>query len=110
MFRLESRVFGKLLHLARFQGWRPEKVSYEWPSETWETEIILPHLGPYMVGDVSDTDARGLATALQQIHDNEAAALDTEEYGALLTLLALLQDGPVRTALVSSHAPTKANL
>jgi hypothetical protein len=106
-FLFAPRVFGKLLHLAYFQGWRPEKVSHDWPSETWDTEIILPHLGPYMLGDVSETDARGLLAALRGLHDSEADSLDAEHYAALLTLLALLEDGPVRTLVAPSRVPAK---
>ena len=39
---MSSRAFGKLLHLARFNGWRPEKDAPDSPSRLWDTEIILP--------------------------------------------------------------------
>ena len=63
-YKMHPKSFGKLLHMARLEGWHPERVANEWPSDSWETEIILPHLGPYMPGRVSRADAEGLRVAL----------------------------------------------
>ena len=63
-YKMRPKAFGKLLHMARLHGWHPERVPHAWPSDSWETEIILPHLGPYMPGRVSRADAEGLRMAL----------------------------------------------
>ena len=38
-YRIRPRELGKLLHLARLEGWQPERVPSEWPSDSWETEM-----------------------------------------------------------------------
>jgi hypothetical protein len=43
--RVSPKGFGKLLHLARFHGWHPQRADPHWPSPSWNTEIILPHVG-----------------------------------------------------------------
>jgi hypothetical protein len=79
--------------MARLQGWQPERVPKQWPSETWETEIILPHLGPYMPGRVSKTDAEGLRIALTRAMATGTVAAEGNLQLAAGTLLQIARDG-----------------
>jgi len=99
---IAPRTFGRLLHLARFHGWRPEKVSHEWPSGSWDTEVILPHLGPYMPGHVSESDGFALAKALRELMASESGLLHGNEYLGLLILLKATTHGAfeVKTRLL----------
>ena len=91
--KLAPKAFGKLLHLARFHGWTPEQVGNDWPSTSWNTEIILPHVGPYMTGTVSKPDAARLTTALQKVIESESSGLDQRLYFAALGVLEVAKDG-----------------
>jgi hypothetical protein len=104
-FLIAPRTFGKLLHLARFHGWRPEKVSHDWPSGSWDTEIVLPHLGPYMPGPVSESDGFALSKALRQVMISEPAMLQAEEYLGLLILLKATAHGAFEVEMVTAEAP-----
>ena len=101
-YKMSPRAFGKLLHLARLEGWHPERVASEWPSDSWETEIILPHLGPYMPGRVSRTDAEGLRTALTRALATGAVAVEGTVQHAAVTLLQVARAGAFRVRLRSS--------
>jgi hypothetical protein len=90
---MAPKALGKLLHMARLQGWQPERVPKQWPSETWETEIILPHLGPYMPGRVSKTDAEGLRIALTRAMATGTVAAEGNLQLAAGTLLQIARDG-----------------
>jgi len=103
-YKMTPKAFGKLLHLARLEGWQPERVSSEWPSESWETEIILPHLGPYMPGRVSRVDAEGLRIALTRaLATGVVAAEGTVQYAAT-TLLQVARAGAFRVRLHLSES------
>jgi len=97
--RIAPKSFGKLLHLARFHGWEPEQVSSEWPSPSWNTEIILPHVGAYMAGPVSKMDADSLATAIQRVIESESSGLDQCLYFAALAVLEVAKNGEFDVAL-----------
>src|SRR5438552_7920595 len=56
-YDMTPKALGKLLHMAKLEGWQPERVSHQWPSDSWETQIILPHFELYMSGRVSRADA-----------------------------------------------------
>jgi len=98
-YKMTPKTFGKLLHMARLEGWHPERVDHEWPSESWETEIILPHLGPYMLGRVSRTDAEGLKTALTRALATGVVAIDGTAQYAAGTLLQVARAGAFRVRL-----------
>jgi hypothetical protein len=100
---IPPRTFGKLLHLARFHGWLPEKLPAEWPSESWNTEVILPHLGPYLPGPVSESDGLALAEALREVMRSESGLLDGEEYVGLLTLLKAATQGSFEVEMVTAE-------
>ncbi|MGA1238446.1 MAG: hypothetical protein ACO34E_16470 [Limisphaerales bacterium] len=97
--RLAPKAFGKLLHLARFHGWKPEQVNSEWPSETWNTEIVLPHVGAYMTGRVSQSDAGQLCAALGRVIDSESSGLDQRLYFAALGLVEVTKSGEFEVLL-----------
>jgi len=93
------RVFGKVLHLARLYGWHPEKVSSEWPVASWTTHLILPHIGPYMPGPVSESDALALAAALGKAVAAESAVLENDVYLGLMMVLNVAKHGAFEVEL-----------
>ncbi|HKI67985.1 MAG TPA: hypothetical protein VKA67_00220 [Verrucomicrobiae bacterium] len=103
-YKLNARAFGKVLHLARQQGWYPERVAGEWPAVTWDTEIILPHLGPYMPGRVSRADAEDLRKALTRALATGAVDVEGTVYLAATTLLQLAREGSFRVRLTNSNS------
>jgi hypothetical protein len=98
-FHIAPKALGKLLHLARLEGWQPERVSNDWPSDSWETEIILPHLGPYMPGRVSRGDADGLRRALTRALATGTVAADGTVQVAAETLLQITRQGAFRVVV-----------
>jgi len=103
-YRINPKSFGKLLHMARLNGWQPERVAHEWPSASWETEIILPHLGPYMPGRVSRVDAEGLRVALTRALATGAVAVDGTVQHASVTLLQVARAGAFRVCRSSAES------
>jgi len=91
--RVAPKDFGKLLHLARFHGWSPQRADPDWPSPAWNTEIILPHVGAYMAGSVSELDAQELASALSKVIQSESSGLDPTLYFAALAVLEVAKGG-----------------
>jgi len=102
--KIAPKAFGKLLHLARFHGWEPEQVSGKWPSASWNTEIILPHVGAYMTGSVSKEDAQRLSSALERVIDSESSGLDQRLYFAALGVLEVAKNGDFDVALETAVA------
>ena len=103
-YKINPKSFGKLLHLARLNGWNPERVPKEWPSNSWDTEIILPHLGPYMPGRISRADAEGLKVALTRALATGAVAVDGTVQLASVTLLQVARAGGFRVCLSHSES------
>ncbi len=101
-YKMIPKTFGKLLHMARQNGWKPERVANEWPSDSWETEIILPHLGPYMPGRVSRADAEGLRVALTRALATGAVAVEGTVQLASVTLLQVARAGEFRVCMNAS--------
>ena len=101
-FNINPKTLGKLLHLARLEGWQPERVSPEWPSESWDTTIILPHLGPYMPGRVSRADAESLRIALTRALATGTVAAEGTVQFAASALLQVAREGPFRVRLSQS--------
>jgi hypothetical protein len=102
-FRMTPRAFGKLLHLARFNGWLPEKTSHDWPSKSWGTEIILPHVGRYLPGTVSKEDAAGLLRALIRANATGEVASDGSLQFASQALLQMARDGSFDVRFDAGH-------
>jgi len=79
---MHSKTFGKLLHLARLQGWEPEKLPSNWPSTSWNTEVVLRDIEAYADGCVSKYDADGLRRALTRLMATEGLSFDKDLYMA----------------------------
>lgn len=103
-YSMNPKEFGKLLHMARLNGWQPERVPNEWPSNSWDTEIILPHLGPYMPGRVSRADAEGLRIALTRALATGDVAADGTVQLASVNLLQVARAGAFRVSLSASES------
>ena len=101
---ITPKALGKLLHLAKLQGWQPESVPNQWPSASWDTEIILPHLGPYMPGRVSRADAEGLRIALTRALATGTVAAEGNLQLAAGALLQAARDGAFRVLLSRSES------
>src|SRR5262245_5209318 len=91
-YQMKPKALGKLLHMARLEGWYPQRVPHEWPSDSWDTEMILPHLGPYIPGRVSKTDAEGLRIALTRALATGTVAAEGTVQIAAGTLLQLARE------------------
>jgi hypothetical protein len=91
--KINRKALAKLLHMAWLHGWRPERVPHQWPSSSWETEIIVPHLQPYLPGYVSKTDAQGLRKALTRAMATGDVAADGTVPFASVTLLQVAREG-----------------
>jgi hypothetical protein len=109
-YKMHPKAFGKLLHMARLEGWHPELVPHEWPSDSWETEIILPHLGPYMPCRVSRADAEGLRVALTRALATGTVAVEGTAQFAAATLLQVTREGAFRVRVHYSEIEDKPPL
>jgi len=102
--KMAAKAFGRALHLAHSQGWQPEQAPAEWPQTEWETVIILPHLGAYLPGIVSDEDAERLNQALQKVYRSKDSVCDQELYAALGTLLGVTAQGEFDVHFYASNS------
>jgi hypothetical protein len=102
---MPDRTFGKLLHLAQFNHWNAEKVEESWPSGSWNTEVILCHAYPYLPGDVSDSDARDLAGALQRCLAAQSSDLEEDLYLKAMVLFQLAKQGGFEVQVLADEAP-----
>jgi hypothetical protein len=91
--RLESKILCKVLHLAMFHGWCPERLTAQPPSASWDTEIIVPYLQPYLFGTVSEEDASALAAGLKRMLASEALGLPPQVHFAAVAILAVTEKG-----------------
>lgn len=91
---MESKTLCKVLHLVGFHGWRPERLENPVPTASWNTEIIVPHITPYLSGSLSASDAAGLAAALRTMLASESTGLPPEIHYAALVLQAISDRGP----------------
>jgi hypothetical protein len=103
-YLMRPKELGKVLHMARLEGWHPERVSNQWPSDSWETAIILPHLGPYMPGRISKVDARDLRVALTRALATGTVAAEGTVQTAAAALLQLAREGAFRVQLRASES------
>jgi len=91
--RLEARTLGKVLHLACFHDWHPERLEEAPPSASWSTEIIMPYVSPYLSGSVSAEDAANLTIGLKKVLASEGPGLATDVYLATLALASVAAQG-----------------
>jgi hypothetical protein len=91
--RLDSKTLSKVLHLAMFHGWKPERLATQPPSASWDTEIIVPYIEPYLFGSVSDPDAANLVRGLKRMLESEALGLQLPVLFAASAILAIAEDG-----------------
>lgn len=91
--RMEARTVSKILHLASFHGWQPERAGAPPPSASWDTEIVMPYVTPYLCGTVSNTDAENLLRGLKRVLASEGSGLQSDLYLALLGLIAIAEGG-----------------
>jgi hypothetical protein len=94
--RLSATAFGRLLHLARLNGWCPDTSPQDWAGGDWDTQILLPHLGPYVPGPVSAAEARSLTRALVKAAATGQTALDGSLHLASEALLHVARLGAFR--------------
>lgn len=99
---MRPKELGKVLHMARLEGWQPQRLPHEWPSESWETAIILPHLGPYMPGRISRSDAENLRVALTRALATGTVAAEGTVQTAAVTLLQMAREGAFHVRLSAS--------
>lgn len=91
--RIDAKILCKILHLVGFHGWHPERIEGPAPSASWETQLIVPHINPYLSGVVSEADAAGLSIGLQNMIAAEGLGLSPEIHYAALAVLAIAKGG-----------------
>ena len=91
--RMDPKTLSKVLHLAMFHGWTPERLTTQPPSASWDTEIIVPYIEPYLFGTVSDSDAASLVKGLKSMLDSEALGLPLPVLFAAAAILAIAENG-----------------
>ncbi len=106
--RLESKTVSKVLHLAMFHGWTPERLNAQPPSASWDTEIIVPYIEPYLFGTVSESDAASLVKGLKSMLDSEALGLPLPVLFAAAAILAIAQNGSFGIVMDTPADPAPA--
>lgn len=103
---LSSKAFGKLLHLAKQNGWEPERAPQDWPAADWDTQILLPYVGRYIPGLVSATEAKSLKGALSKASATGQFVIDGSLKLASEVLLQVAREGAflVRRTAREPHA------
>lgn len=91
--RIHARALAKVLHLATFHGWRPERIGWRAPIASWDTRIVMPYVTPYLSGVVSNSDAAGLVIALKDVLSSEGSGLPSDIYLAVLGVIAVAEGG-----------------
>jgi hypothetical protein len=91
--RIHARALAKVLHLATFHGWRPERIGWRAPIASWDTRIVMPYVTPYLSGVVSNSDAAGLVIALKDVLSSEGSGLASDIYLAVLGVIAIAEGG-----------------
>ena len=103
---MHPKVLCKVLHLATFHGWRPERLATQAPTASWDTELIVPYIEPYLFGNVSEMDASALAEALKRLLASEALGLSPQVHFSAAAVLAVAEKGPF--GIIADEAPTPA--
>ncbi len=93
VLRLSANAFGRLLHLAKQNGWEPERAPQDWPEANWDTQTFLPYVGCYMPGLISATEARSLKGALIKASATGEFAFDGSLKLASEVLLQVAREG-----------------
>jgi hypothetical protein len=106
--RMDSKTLCKVLHLVGFHGWRPERLQQPPPSASWNTELIVPHVTPYLSGALSESDAAGLAAGLRTMLASESIGLAPDIHYAALALLAISDRGPFEVIAEADPIPATA--
>ncbi len=106
---MDSKVFSKVLHMAMFHGWTPERLSVQPPSASWDTQVIVPYIEPYFCGLVSHTDAAALSAGLKRMLQSEALGLPPTVHFAAISILAVADRGAFEVVLASSAVPSNAS-
>jgi hypothetical protein len=94
VLQLSAKAFGRLLHLAKQNGWEPEKGPKDWPEANWDTQVFLPYLGRYLPGLISATEAQSLRRALIRASATGQVAIDGNLTLATEVLLQAAREGP----------------
>lgn len=105
--RMDSKTLCKVLHLVGFHGWRPERLESSPPSASWNTELIVPHITPYLSGALSESDAAGLAAGLRTMLASESIGLAPDIHYAALALLAISDRGPFEVVAETDPIPAE---
>jgi hypothetical protein len=106
-YLVRPQTLGKVLHLARLEGWEPGRLLNQCPSDSWDTAIILPDFGPYMPGKISRADANGLRIALTRALATGTVAAEGTVQTAAGTLLQLAREGAFRVQLETSESSSE---
>lgn len=61
---VSAGAFGRLLHLARQNGWNPERPQQDWTGAAGDTQVLEPDPNRYLRGTISADEARSLRRAL----------------------------------------------
>jgi hypothetical protein len=106
-YLLLPNSLGKVLNLARLEGWQPEQEPNECPSDAFDTAIVLPHFGSYLPGRFSRVDAKGLKTVLTRALATGTVAADGTDQAAASTLLQLAREGAFRVRIGRLESSTE---
>jgi hypothetical protein len=87
-----------------FHGWRPERLTAQPPSASWDTEVIVPYIEPYLFGTVSSSDASALTLGLKRMLASEALGLPPQVHFAAVAILAVAESGSFGLVLEDPNA------
>ena len=90
---LSAKAFSRLLHVAKQNGWDPERTPQDWPEASWDTEIFLPYVDCYIPGQISRSEARSLKGALIKASGTGQFAFDGSLRLASEVLLQVARQG-----------------
>ena len=93
---LSAKAFSKLLHVAKQNGWQPERSPQDWPEASWDTEVFLPYVDCYIPGLISATEAQSLKCALIKASGTGQFAFDGSLRLASEILLQVARQGAFR--------------
>jgi len=96
---IQPAVLGKVLSLARQEGWQADPVLDQCVSDSRDTAIVLPHFGAYMPSRVSRSDAEGLRIALTRALATGTVAANGADQAGANTLLQVTREGAFRIRL-----------
>src|SRR5262245_14681046 len=100
-YLMRPNALGKVLDLARQEGWRAESL---FNTDSCDTAIVLPHFGPFMPGRISGADAERLRIILTKALATGTVAAGGSDQTAANTLLQVARDGAFRVRLARPEA------